>query len=85
VGREGRELTFGFDASFFLSSSFRLDKVQLWTVNNYHWYLKQEISSLSVEALNFTSVEWHPEQPFKIAALTAREPLLSLPLPLPSF
>lgn len=66
VGFSFRRVLFRFVA-WFLSS------VQLWTVNNYHWYLKQEISSLSVDALNFTSVEWHPEQPFKIAVLTARQ------------
>ncbi|CED83780.1 IkappaB kinase complex, IKAP component [Phaffia rhodozyma] len=46
------------------------DVVQIWTRNNYHWYLKQEITSLSLHTTRFTSVQWHPEEPFKIATLT---------------
>ena len=30
--------------------------VQLWTIGNYHWYLKHEIV-----APKLTSVQWHPE------------------------
>ncbi|KAL8761308.1 MAG: hypothetical protein Q9184_002550 [Pyrenodesmia sp. 2 TL-2023] len=31
------------------------DRVQLWTMGNYHWYLKQEIME--------PSLKWHPEKP----------------------
>ncbi|KAL8808594.1 MAG: hypothetical protein Q9200_004213 [Gallowayella weberi] len=31
------------------------DRVQLWTMNNYHWYLKQELLD--------PSLKWHPEKP----------------------
>ncbi|KAL8798214.1 MAG: hypothetical protein Q9182_006859 [Xanthomendoza sp. 2 TL-2023] len=31
------------------------DRVQLWTMNNYHWYLKQEL----LDPL----LKWHPEKP----------------------
>ncbi|CAG8838792.1 25402_t:CDS:2, partial [Racocetra persica] len=33
--------------------------VQLWYMNNYHWYLKQEILPPSTESI--TSVSWDPE------------------------
>ncbi|KAL9038947.1 MAG: hypothetical protein Q9180_002824 [Flavoplaca navasiana] len=39
------------------------DRVQLWTMGNYHWYLKQEIFE--------PSLNWHPEKPLKFA-LTSR-------------
>lgn len=32
------------------------DVVQLWSVNNYHWYLKQEFDQPTL-----ASVRWHPE------------------------
>lgn len=35
------------------------DRVQLWTTKNYHWYLKQEISS--TEGIQF--VKFHQEKP----------------------
>ncbi|KAL8930229.1 MAG: hypothetical protein Q9208_000846 [Pyrenodesmia sp. 3 TL-2023] len=31
------------------------DRVQLWTMGNYHWYLKQEIME--------PRIKWHPEKP----------------------
>ncbi|KAK4705712.1 elongator complex protein 1, partial [Phenoliferia sp. Uapishka_3] len=35
--------------------------VQIWHRNNYHWYLKQEISPRLSGGGNVTSVVWHPE------------------------
>lgn len=38
--------------------------IQLWTMGNYHWYLKQEIP---VE-LAFRCLAWHPEKSLRFAA-----------------
>ena len=38
------------------------DRVQLWTMGNYHYYLKQEIFSLSRAS---TTLNWHPEKPLR--------------------
>ncbi|KAL8888320.1 MAG: hypothetical protein Q9215_004232 [Flavoplaca cf. flavocitrina] len=38
------------------------DRVQLWTMGNYHWYLKQEIFE--------PSLNWHPEKPLKFALIS---------------
>ncbi|KAL8895513.1 MAG: hypothetical protein Q9207_008142 [Kuettlingeria erythrocarpa] len=35
------------------------DRVHLWTMGNYHWYLKQEIMG--------TELKWHPEKPLTCA------------------
>ncbi|RBR06084.1 uncharacterized protein FIESC28_11195 [Fusarium coffeatum] len=40
------------------------DMIQLWTVGNYHWYLKQE---MPIEA-NSTCLSWHPEKALRFAA-----------------
>lgn len=39
------------------------DKVQLWTMGNYHWYLKQEIP-LGVEISAFA---WHSERALRVS------------------
>ncbi|EEY19158.1 elongator complex protein [Verticillium alfalfae VaMs.102] len=51
------------------------DKVQLWTMGNYHWYLKQEIPHASSAP---PWLAWHPEKALRLAlattdALTASE------------
>ncbi|WOO84954.1 Elongator complex protein 1 [Vanrija pseudolonga] len=42
------------------------DVVQLWTMNNYHYYLKQEIVPHWKGDRRFTSVKWHPENPMAL-------------------
>lgn len=39
------------------------DLVQLWTMGNYHWYLKQEIPMDP----NFVQTAWHPEKALRFA------------------
>lgn len=41
------------------------DRVQLWTMGNYHWYLKQEIRTTARPA----SFTWHPEKALRVAVL----------------
>jgi elongator complex protein 1 len=45
------------------------DCVQLWTMGNYHWYLKQEIKTSSL--LPTGSVVWHPEKSLRFIAATS--------------
>ena len=53
-----------------LAVSF-LDRVQLWTMGNYHYYLKQEIFSMSQDSKTTpVSVLWHPESPLRLALYT---------------
>ncbi|KAM0325355.1 hypothetical protein ACHAQA_007340 [Verticillium albo-atrum] len=42
------------------------DKVQLWTMGNYHWYLKQEIPHTSGSPW----LAWHPEKSLRFALAT---------------
>lgn len=42
------------------------DAVQLWTVGNYHWYLKQEIPT----GPNLVGVAWHSEKALRLAIVT---------------
>ncbi|KAI1281814.1 IKI3 family-domain-containing protein [Xylaria sp. FL0933] len=45
------------------------DRIQLWTMGNYHWYLKQEILTESQPG----KVMWHPEKPLRFSAAIARK------------
>jgi elongator complex protein 1 len=53
--------------STILAVSF-LDRVQFWTMGNYHYYLKQEIKTISSEPNTAAiKVHWHPEKPTRVA------------------
>jgi elongator complex protein 1 len=55
-----------------------IDRVQLWTMGNYHYYLKQEIiSGGSAPSLSSLSFRWHPEQSLR-CALLARDHLMDM-------
>ena len=44
------------------------DRVQLWTMGNYHYYLKQEILGLSRSSHSRpVGISWHPEKPLHFA------------------
>lgn len=61
------ELLWNGDSSV-LAICFK-DKVQLWSMGNYHWYLKQELlfpDELQVGLHNLV-VQWHPEKPLRLA------------------
>ena len=50
-------LSWNADSSV-LALSFR-DRVQFWTMGNYHYYLKQEVPLRSSQSV--TTLKWHPE------------------------
>ncbi len=43
--------------------------VQLWSMKNYRYYLKQEIFSHKQGRRRFQGFRWHPEQPLTIYLL----------------
>ena len=47
------------------------DKVQLWTMGNYHYYLKQEVRFPRMRhGMTVTNTYWHPEKPLQLALAT---------------
>jgi elongator complex protein 1 len=48
------------------------DKVQLWTMSNYHYYLKQELRLPESSEL-MAQCSWHPERPLTVALSTTGE------------
>ncbi|KAI0264133.1 IKI3 family-domain-containing protein [Gloeopeniophorella convolvens] len=51
------------------------DTVQLWTIGNYHWYLKHEVAAPSTPSVpgRLTSVSWHPENALQLLLTTKAE------------
>ncbi|KZV69787.1 IkappaB kinase complex, IKAP component [Peniophora sp. CONT] len=47
-----------------------VDRVQLWTSGNWHWYLKLEIRPPG-GATTFEDVAWHPEHPLELILCTS--------------
>ncbi|KAF7905108.1 uncharacterized protein EAF01_005629 [Botrytis porri] len=45
------------------------DCTQLWTMGNYHWYLKQEIRNHHAPLVATNPVAWHPEKPLKFLSV----------------
>ncbi|KAL8292997.1 hypothetical protein RQP46_000691 [Phenoliferia psychrophenolica] len=45
--------------------------VQIWHRNNYHWYLKQEITPRLSRNAKVTSVVWHPENGLELYLTTS--------------
>ncbi|KAF2809632.1 IkappaB kinase complex, IKAP component [Mytilinidion resinicola] len=46
------------------------NKVQLWTMGNYHYYLKQELEFPKTESKCAAINSWHPERPLRISVAT---------------
>ena len=42
------------------------DRTQLWTMKNYHYYLKKEIKNLQQKTEPLLSIKWHPEKPYML-------------------
>lgn len=49
------------------------DRVQLWTMGNYHYYLKQEIFSAAFDDSS-VQASWHPEKALHLAVCSDRKP-----------
>lgn len=65
-------LRWNFDSSV-LAVCF-LDSIQLWTMGNYHYYLKQEIRFPTKSQSRMpVTMEWHPEQPFSLTVCSEGE------------
>lgn len=63
------ELFWNIDSSA-LAVCFR-DRIQIWTMGNYHYYLKQEFRERSpvVNQSEAMAICWHPETPFRFSSL----------------
>lgn len=47
------------------------NSVQLWTMGNYHWYLKQELFTSHQRMMSTQPLTWHPETPLQFLVASA--------------
>ena len=64
----GSQLSLQWNAdSSVLAICFK-DRAQLWTMSNYHWYLKQEVYVSMKSPRDWPlHLSWHPENPLRLA------------------
>lgn len=48
------------------------DRIQLWTMGNYHYYLKQEIHFGEASQVSPMRTVWHPEDPLRLITTESR-------------
>jgi elongator complex protein 1 len=63
---EGQHIRLSWNSGSTVLAVVLADCVQLWTMGNYHWYLKQEIKTTSLLATS--SVVWHPEKSLRFVS-----------------
>lgn len=69
AGSQIRELAWNSDSS--VLAVLLQDRVQLWTMSNYDWHLKQEIVIIRENENDRFEATWHPEKPFVLFTYTA--------------
>ncbi len=74
----GKEIQLKWNVDSSVLAVCFLDRLQLWTMGNYHYYLKQEVmlpeSLTSNNGVDYS--QWHPEKPLCFT-LTSQSPYLS--------
>lgn len=73
VPEEDREWDHAMSLSWNIDSTVLavnfVDRVQLWTIGNYHYYLKQEILFPYPAVKQPCCVSWHPEEALRLAVV----------------
>lgn len=64
----GQHMSLAWNSDSTVLAIIMADSIQLWTMGNYHWYLKQDIRIIS--GLSISPVVWHPEKSLRIIAAT---------------
>lgn len=67
----GSKITLGWNVDSTILAVSMADRIQLWTVSNYQYYLKQEIRFDEISGP--ASFKWHPEKPLDLVSTNDRE------------
>lgn len=62
----GQHITLSWNSDSTVLAVVMADCTQLWTMGNYHWYLKQEIKTNQLGLLTAAPLVWHPEKPLQL-------------------
>ena len=61
----GKHISLSWNSDSTVLAVIMVDCTQLWTMDNYHWYLKQEIRA-SMPMLPSSPLVWHPEKALRV-------------------
>jgi elongator complex protein 1 len=74
--KSGQQINLSWNSDSTVLAVAMTNCTQLYTMGNYHWYLKQEIQTSSL--LPTSSVVWHAEKPLRFMAPASGMPLLKV-------
>lgn len=69
----GRSISLSWNVSSSVLAVTMQDRIQLWQMGNYHYYLKQEIKTGASVTGQAIPHRWHPEQSLRLACHTSQE------------
>lgn len=67
----GEHITLSWNQDSSVLAVILADSVQLWTMGNYHWYLKQELKTKEVALAASTPLVWHSERPLRFLTIAS--------------
>jgi elongator complex protein 1 len=65
----GQHITLSWNQDSTVLAVILADSIQLWTMGNYHWYLKQEIKTKHADTSSYSPLVWHQEKPLKFLTI----------------
>jgi elongator complex protein 1 len=71
LATSGRNIQLSWNNDSSVLAVILANSVQLWTMGNYHWYLKQEIFTSQESVMSSQRLIWHPETPLRFMAVDA--------------
>jgi elongator complex protein 1 len=74
--RNGEHISLSWNSDSTVLAVITADSTQLWTMGNYHWYLKQEIRT-SAALLPSTPLLWHPEKALRVMTTASGKCLIT--------
>lgn len=69
----GRTISLSWNVDSSVLAVAMIDRVQLWTMGNYHYYLKQEIKFDRSSSRGTATSVWHPERPLQLSCSNGAE------------
>lgn len=67
----GRDIRLCWNTDSTVLAVVLTNSIQLWTMGNYHWYLKQELFINDETSNDFAQLLWHPEKPLRFMSANA--------------
>jgi elongator complex protein 1 len=65
----GQHITLSWNQDSTVLAIILADSIQLWTMGNYHWYLKQEIKTKHADTSSCSPLVWHQERPLQFLTI----------------